>query len=115
MSIKAYQRAATQAETPRELEYRAFGVVTADLVRAKEGGLGLGALAEALAANRRLWSLMSADCAAPGNQLPPTLRGQIISIALWVSRYSSEVLRHGADIDPLIDINRDIMAGLAGR
>jgi flagellar protein FlaF len=115
MSIKAYQRAATQAETPRELEYRAFGVVTADLVRAKEEGASLGALADALAANRRLWNLMSADCAAPGNQLAPTLRGQIISIALWVSRYSSEVLRNGADIGPLIDINRDVMAGLATR
>ena len=35
MSIKAYQRAATQAEHPRELEYRAFGQVTAGLVRAE--------------------------------------------------------------------------------
>ena len=32
MSIKAYQRAATQAEQPRELEYRAFGQATAGLV-----------------------------------------------------------------------------------
>ncbi len=38
MSIKAYQRAATQAENPRELEYRAFGQATAGLVRLKEGG-----------------------------------------------------------------------------
>ena len=37
MSIKAYQRAATQAENPRQLEYRAFGQVTAGLVRVKEG------------------------------------------------------------------------------
>ena len=48
MSIKAYQRAATQAENPRELEYRAFGQVTASLVRAKETGAAHGALAEAL-------------------------------------------------------------------
>lgn len=43
------------------------------------------------------------------------LRGQIISLALWVSRYSSQVLREGADIDPLIDINRTMMEGLAVR
>ncbi len=115
MSIKAYQRAATQAETPRELEYRAFGIVTASLVKAKEEGTALGALAEAISANRRLWNLMRADCAAPGNQLSPTLRGQIISLSIWVSRYSSEVLRTGADIDPLIEINRDVMAGLVAR
>jgi flagellar biosynthesis activator protein FlaF len=51
----------------------------------------------------------------PENQLPLALRGQIISLAMWVARYSSEVLRDGADIDPLIDINRTMMEGLAAR
>jgi flagellar protein FlaF len=43
------------------------------------------------------------------------LRAQIISLALWVSKYSSDVLRNGAAIDPLIDINRTMMEGLATR
>ena len=115
MSIKTYQRVATQAETPRELEYRAFGHVTSGLVRAKEGRAQLPIVAEAIDANRRLWGLLSADCSVPENQLPMTLRGQIISLALWVSRYSSQVLREGADIEPLIDVNRSIMEGLASR
>ncbi len=115
MSIKAYQRAATQAETPRELEYRAFGQVTAELVRIKQEQSSAGGLADALAGNRRLWSMLSADCALPENRLPLTLRGQIISLALWVVRYSGEVLRDGADIEPLIDINRTMMEGLAAR
>jgi flagellar protein FlaF len=115
MSIKAYQRAATQAESPRELEYRAFGIVTAGLVRVREGQPGPAVVAEALAANRRLWNMLSADCALSGNQLSPTLRGQIISLAMWVARYSREVLREGAAIDPLIDVNRNIMEGLAAR
>jgi len=115
MSIKAYQRAATQAEDPRDLEYRAFGLVTAGLVRAKEEKAVFGALAEALDANRRLWTTLSADCAVPENALPLALRGQIISLALWVSRYSSDVMREGADIEPLIDVNRTMMEGLAAR
>jgi flagellar protein FlaF len=115
MSIKAYQRAATQADNPRELEYRAFGQVTAGLVRLKDGGTTPTGVAEALDANRKLWNVLSADCSAPGNQLPLALRGQIISLALWVARYSSEVLRTGADVDPLIDINRTMMEGLAAR
>jgi flagellar protein FlaF len=116
MSIRAYQRAATQAESPRELEYRAFGLVTANLVRVKEtAGAQPAVLAEALDANRKLWNLLSADCATPQNQLPQTLRAQIISLALWVSRHSSEVVRKGAEIDPLIDINRLMMEGLAAR
>lgn len=115
MSIKAYQRAATQAESPRDLEYRAFGQVTAGLVRIKDEKPPIAAIAEALDANRRLWNLLSADCAVPENNLPLALRGQIISLAMWVARYSGEVLRDGADIEPLIDINRAMMEGLAVR
>ena len=116
MSIKAYQRAATQADNPRELEYRAFGQVTAGLMRLKESApSATTVIAEALDANRRLWNVLSADCSTPENQLPPPLRAQIISLALWVSRYSSQVLREGADVDPLIDINRTMMEGLAVR
>jgi flagellar biosynthesis activator protein FlaF len=115
MSIKAYQRAATQAEEPRDLEYRAFGQVTAGLLRVKEEQPPLPVVLEAIDANRRLWNLLSADCAAPENRLPITLRGQIISLAMWVARYSSEVLREGADVEPLIDINRTMMEGLAVR
>jgi len=113
MSIQAYQRAATQADSPRELEYRAFGLVTAGLVRVKEEKPPIGAVAEAIDANRRLWNMLSADCSSPGNKLPITLRGQIISLAIWVARYSSDVLRTGADLDPLIEVNRTIMEGLA--
>lgn len=115
MSIQAYQRAVTQGDSPRELEYRAFGQVTAALARAKAERHELGPLAEVLDANRRLWSILSADCAVPENQLPLALRAQIISLALWVAKYSSLVLREGAEIDPLIDINRTMMEGLAAR
>jgi flagellar protein FlaF len=115
MSIKAYQRAATQAEEPRDLEYRAFGQVTAALVRVKEEKPAMPVVVEALDANRRLWNVLSADCAVPENQLPLALRGQIISLAMWVGRYTSEVLRTGAEVDPLIDINRTMMEGLASR
>src|SRR5690606_32648946 len=115
MSIQAYQRAATQAESPRDLEYRAFGQVTAELVRIKDEQLPIGAVAEAPDANRRLWNVLSTDCSAPENRLPLELRGQIISLALWVARYSRDVLREGADVDPLIEVNRSMMEGLAAR
>ena len=116
MSIKAYERAATQAESPRELEYRAFGMATAALVRVKEGGTSSPReVAEALETNRRLWNVLSSDCATEGNKLPQPLRAQIISLAMWVSRYSSDVLRSGADVTALIDVNRSIMEGLTAR
>jgi flagellar protein FlaF len=116
MSIQAYQRAQTQGDSPRELEYRAFGMATARLVRAQEAGRSaLGELSEALAFNRQLWTALSADCALPENQLPDVVRATIISLAIWVRRYSRDVLRGEADIEDLIKVNRDMMEGLAPR
>lgn len=114
MSIQAYQNAAKKTEGPRQTEYRAFAVATRGLIDA--AGLPeteVGRRAEALAANRRLWSLLAADCAADGNALPQGLRAQIISLSIFVDRHSSAVMRNGATLDVLIDINRTIMQGLA--
>jgi len=114
MSLQAYQTAATRAESPRETEYRLFGFVTGELIRVQSAGRGdLHKFVEAIDRNRRMWSAFSTDCATDGNGLPNDLRAQIVSIAGWVSRYSSEVIRDGADIDPLIDVNKNVMQGLA--
>jgi flagellar protein FlaF len=59
-----------------------------------------------------MWATFSNDCASPDNKLPDKLRAQIISIGLWVSRYSSQVMRNGASVSALIDVNRSIMQGL---
>jgi flagellar protein FlaF len=58
---------------------------------------------------------LAGDCSANGNALPDQLRASIISISLWVGRYSSEVMQRNADIEPLIDVNRSVMQGLAGQ
>lgn len=114
MSIQAYQNAARKTETPRQTEYRAFAVATRGLIDASSlPDTEVGRRAEALAANRRLWSLLASDCAAEGNSLPPALRAQIISLSMFVDRHSSAIMRQGASFDVLIDINRSIMQGLA--
>ena len=114
MSIQAYQNAAKKTEGPRQTEYRAFAVATRGLIDAAgRPETEVGRRAEALAANRRLWSLLASDCAADGNALPQGLRAQIISLSIFVDRHSSAVMRSGATLDVLIDINRTIMQGLA--
>jgi len=113
MSLQAYRRVQQVAESPRQTEYRLFAQVTGALIRAKETQASGGALMEALDWNRRLWSTLSTDCSSADNQLPKELRAQIISLALWVNRYTSEVMRAKGDIDALIDVNKAIMEGLA--
>lgn len=116
MSVQAYQQAAQRSETPRDIEYRLFGQVTralmdASLVQAGE----IGARMDALDWNRRLWSVLAADCAHPGNLLPEPVRANIISLSLWVNRHTTAIMRNEAEFGPLIDVNKLIMQGLEPR
>ena len=116
MSLQAYKKAAQQTESPRQTEYRLFGEVTRALMRAAEADVNdIQPRIDALDWNRRVWSTLASDCATPGNNLSMELRAQIISISLWVSRHTSLVMRRQEEFEPLIEVNRTIMQGLAGR
>jgi flagellar biosynthesis activator protein FlaF len=112
MTLRAYQRAQAAAETPRSAEYRLFGQVTSALIDAQSSGAKGTPLVDAIDWNRRLWSTLAVDCLDEGNNLPKELRAQIVSLSLWVNKYSSEVMRDGVTLAPLIDVNRTIMQGL---
>ena len=112
MSLKAYQTTQRTVENPRDTEYRIFGQVTRALIEAKEKELTGVELLKALDWNRSLWRTLASDCSSEGNQLPRELRAQIVSLSIFVSRHSSQVMRRTASIDSLIDINRMIMQGL---
>jgi flagellar protein FlaF len=115
MSLQAYKAAATRAENPREMEYRLFGQVTRALMHAATvDATDIATRIDALDWNRRLWSTLATDCADPDNAMDKALRAQIISISLFVGRHSSAVMRGDEDFEPLIDINRMVMQGLAG-
>lgn len=116
MSLRAYQTAQKRAETPRETEYRLFSQVTRALMEvAALPRTEFVRRMDALDWNRRVWSFMASDCMGDGNLLPEQLRASIVSLSLFVSRHTSEVMQKGAEIEPLIEINRLIMQGLAGQ
>ena len=115
MSLQAYKTAATRAENPREMEYRLFGQVTRALMHASTvDSSDVATRIDALDWNRRLWSVLATDCANPDNGMDKSLRAQIISISLFVSRHSSTIMRGEDDFEALIDINKMVMQGLAG-
>ena len=111
MSYQSYQQAQNKAEDPREIEYRAMGMVTGKLIEAQQAG-DQRKLIEAVHLNEKLWALFRADLSQPGNALPMDLRARLISISLWVQRHSSKVTKGEGDIEALIDVNKNIMAGL---
>ncbi|MBS0360594.1 MAG: flagellar biosynthesis regulator FlaF [Proteobacteria bacterium] len=113
MSLRAYQQAATRVENPRETEYRLFAQVTLALIEAgKADASDIPARIDALDWNRRVWTALSDDCSSPGNALPAQLRASIISLAIFVGRHTSKVIRGQESIETLIDINRTVMQGL---
>jgi flagellar protein FlaF len=110
MSVKRYQQVQASNDDPRTVEHRALTRVTGMLLNgAEKGGV---ALAEACHMNRMLWTIFQTDLAQPGNGLPDELKAQLISLAIWVQRYTSKVLFENASIDPLVSVNRSIMDGL---
>ena len=112
MSLGAYQKVQQTTESPRDSEYRLFGKVTSALIEAQGAERLDSKLIEALDWNRRMWSTLAGDCAIDGNGLPEQLRAQIISISIWVSRYSSDIMKGAGETADLIDINKTIMEGL---
>jgi|SRR6185312_15855017 flagellar protein FlaF len=115
MTLQAYQNIQRVVEDPRATEYRLFGQVTGALLEAKTSNAQGVPLIEAIDWNKRMWRTLAADCMDDRNSLTEDLRAKIISLSLWVSKYSRRVTREKAPIDPLIEINRTVMQGLQSR
>ena len=115
MTLTAYQAARSRAETPRSAEFRLMSEITGEMMDAETAGLKGALLMPALHRNREMWSAFATDCGATGNGLPKELRAQIISLGLWVERFTSDVVAGREPIGELIGINRTIMEGLRGQ
>ena len=115
MTLNAYQAARSRAETPRAAEFRLMSEITGEMMDAETAGLKGAMLIHPLHRNREMWSAFATDCGAVGNGLPRELRAQIISIGLWVERFTSDVVAGREPIAELISVNRTIMEGLRGQ
>lgn len=114
MSLAAYQRVAKVTETTRQTEYRLLGDVCRELTAAAADTSAPGRRREALDWNRRVWTLFMIDCGQVENTLPIALRAKIVSLGLWVSRYTEEAMWSDLGVQPLIDVNTSMMKGLMG-
>ncbi len=113
MAKTAYAANKTPIRTTRGTEYDAFALITHRLRTAEARGRpGFADLAQALHANRRLWTMLAADVAEDGNALPPGLRAQIFYLAEFTTQHSRKVLRGDDTAEALVDINTAIMRGL---
>ncbi|NBJ11025.1 flagellar biosynthesis regulator FlaF [Microvirga arsenatis] len=97
----------------RQREYELFDRAI-KLMKAAEGMPSQSReMIEAIVFLQRLWTFLIKDLGHPDNGLPDQLKGQLISIGLWVMRESDRVVRgeHNS-LEALIDINTMIQEGL---
>lgn len=108
----AYKTNQNKTENPRDIEYRLLAQVTSSLMRARAEPEAYGERVKAILWNRDVWSALRVDLSDPENMLPKQLRASLISISLWVEKETRSLLDNTGDLDAVIDINRNIMAGL---
>ncbi|CAH1675991.1 hypothetical protein BOSEA31B_14355 [Hyphomicrobiales bacterium] len=76
-----------------------------------------GELDDALTFNRKLWVILTTSATSADNPLPVTVKESIGSLGLFVFKHTISVLANPAPerLNILINVNRDIAAGLRGR
>jgi flagellar protein FlaF len=97
----------------RQREYELFDRAI-NLMKAAEGMRSQSLeMIDAIVFVQRLWTYLIKDLGHPDNGLPDQLKGQLISIGLWVMRESDRVVRgEQKSLEALIDINAMIQEGL---
>jgi flagellar protein FlaF len=109
--LARYAAQQNASASPREIELRAFRYVNGLLAAAKD----VPTRATALHKTHQLWSLLLGDLTLPGNGLPAIIKGRLISLGLWAQREATARLDDSASLTPLMDLHRDMIAGLEGQ
>ncbi|MCF2905951.1 flagellar biosynthesis regulator FlaF [Octadecabacter sp. CECT 8868] len=113
---QAYGHKSSPLRSDRSAEHQLFSEVTSRLT-ATAGHLpsGFPAFAEAVQANRAVWTHLAAQVSDDENGLTKDLRARIFYLAEFTTFHSRKVLKGEADIKPLIEINTAMMRGLNPR
>jgi flagellar biosynthesis activator protein FlaF len=108
-AAQAYARVIHATASPRENEANALLMNNADATFQQ--------MSDALLFNRKLWTIFLSEAHRDGNPQPLEVRQNIANIGLFVLSHTAaiQISRQRDQIKPLIEINRNIAAGLAGR
>ena len=112
-----YATTQNQGESVRESEARALLRCANRLEAVQQEGTDYAEYCDALRQNQRLWTLFQAALAESGNPLPADLRQTLLGLSLYIDRRTLRAIGEfsGKLLDVLININREIAAGLAAR
>ena len=117
-ATQAYARTAQASAPAREIEAQALLKAAKQLQEVQANWTGPdNRLHTALLFNRRLWSIFMSAAQNDTNPQPIEIRQQIANIGIFVMKQTLEMqlVPEPAKLSSLIEINRNIAAGLASR
>ena len=117
-AAQAYARTSQTTSSPREIEAQALLKAARQLQEVQSNWAGPGkALESALLFNRRLWSIFMSAAQADENPQPIEIRQNIANIGVFVMKQTVDMQLNPdpAKLKSLIDINRNLAAGLSGQ
>jgi flagellar protein FlaF len=115
---QSYGAIAKQIVGPRELEASLLLKAAARLQAVHDSWDDARVdLDDALLYNRKLWSIFLTSVTGEGNPLPPEIRQNVANLGVFVLKQTLSLMTEPRRerLNPLININRQIAAGLAGR
>ncbi len=114
-AVNAYAAASKSGLTGRELEASLLIRAAAQLQSVREDWDGRkGELEEALAYNRKLWTILATSVTEPDNPLPEPVKQNVTRLAVFIFNRTLDLMIQpdAAKVEPLISINRNVAAGL---
>ena len=117
-AAQAYTRTSQATAHPREIEAQALLMAARKLLDVQTNWVGPDTnMHKALLFNRRLWTIFMTAADSNDNPQPVEVRQNIANIGCFVMQRTIEMQMNPdpVKLKPLIDINYNIAAGLAGR
>jgi flagellar protein FlaF len=117
-AAQAYARVANTTASPREIEAKALLMAANKLQTVMTNADStFEQMSEALMFNRKLWTIFLSEAHRDGNPQPLVVREKIANIGVFVLSHTAalQISRQRQHFKPLIEINRNIAAGLGGR
>ena len=117
-AAQAYARVADTTASPRENEAKALLMAANKLQTVMTNADStFQQMSDALLFNRKLWTIFLSEAHRDGNPQPLEVRQKIANIGVFVLSHTAalQISRQRQHFKPLIEINRNIAAGLGGR
>jgi flagellar protein FlaF len=116
-AAQAYGKVATQTSSPREMEASLLLKAAARLQALNDGWGNREQIDEALLYNRKLWAIFLTSVTREDNPLPELVRQNVANLGVFVMNQTLSLMAEPQreKLVPLININRELAAGLMGR